>query len=58
MSLKEAQSMSPAPRPPSPSQRLATQLASRRENPNQLTARDASILVRPVTSISFVSKLR
>lgn len=39
--------MSPAPRPPSPSQRLATQMASRRDNPNQLTARDASILVHP-----------
>lgn len=45
ITLKEAQAMSPAPRPPSPSQRAATQLAVRRDNPNQLTARDASILV-------------
>ncbi len=37
--------MSPGPRPPSPSERDATQRAARRENPNQLTARDASVLV-------------
>lgn len=37
--------MSPAPRPPSPSERAAMQAASRRENPNQLTARDASVLM-------------
>jgi len=43
--LKEAQMMSPGPRPPSPTQRDATQRASRRDNPNQLTARDASVLM-------------
>lgn len=43
--LDEAQAMSPAPRPPSPTQRDATQRASRRENVNQLTPRDASVLM-------------
>lgn len=37
--------MNPAPRPPSPSQRDATQKALRRENPNQLSTRDARILM-------------
>lgn len=37
--------MNPAPRPPSPSQRDATQKALRRENPNQLSSRDARILM-------------
>lgn len=37
--------MNPAPRPPSPSQRAATQKALRRENPNQLSSRDARILM-------------
>ncbi|WVR09538.1 hypothetical protein IAU60_006607 [Kwoniella sp. DSM 27419] len=41
--LAEAQAL--APRPPSPATREATQRASRRENPNQLTAHDASILL-------------
>ncbi|CED85055.1 Sterile alpha motif, type 2 [Phaffia rhodozyma] len=45
MTLKEAQTMSPAPRPPSPTTRSAAQQASRRGNPNQLTARDASVLM-------------
>jgi hypothetical protein len=40
-----AQAMSPAPRPPSPTQRDATQRALRRENPNQLSTRDARILM-------------
>jgi hypothetical protein len=57
MTLKEAQSMSPAPRPPSPSERAATQRASRRENPNQLTARDASVLVRPLLPLNLVAYL-
>ncbi|KAG1726811.1 uncharacterized protein EDB91DRAFT_55882 [Suillus paluster] len=35
-----AQAMNPAPRPPSPSARDATQKALRRENPNQLSSRD------------------
>jgi hypothetical protein len=37
--------MNPAPRPPSPEARDATQRASRRENPNQLSTRDAQILM-------------
>ncbi|WWC90618.1 uncharacterized protein L201_005554 [Kwoniella dendrophila CBS 6074] len=41
--LAEAQAL--APRPPSPATREATQRASRRENPNQLTAHDASVLM-------------
>ncbi|OCF38908.1 hypothetical protein I317_07322 [Kwoniella heveanensis CBS 569] len=41
--LAEAQAM--APRPPSPATREATQRATRRENPNQLTAHDASVLM-------------
>ncbi|WWD19138.1 hypothetical protein CI109_103596 [Kwoniella shandongensis] len=39
--LAEAQAL--APRPPSPASRDATQRATRRENPNQLTAHDASM---------------
>lgn len=41
--LAEAQALQP--RPPSPSQIDATQRANRRENVNQLTPRDASVLV-------------
>ncbi|KAJ9114738.1 hypothetical protein QFC22_005614 [Naganishia vaughanmartiniae] len=41
--LREAQAM--APRPPSPTSMQATQRAARRDNPNQLTARDASVLM-------------
>ncbi len=41
--LAEAQALQP--RPPSPAQREATQRATRRENVNQLTPRDASVLV-------------
>lgn len=37
--------MNPAPRPPSPTARAATQKALRRENPNQLSTRDAQILM-------------
>jgi hypothetical protein len=37
--------MSPSPRPPSPTARAATQRAHRQENPNQLTSRDARILM-------------
>ncbi|CAE6489172.1 unnamed protein product [Rhizoctonia solani] len=43
--LAIAQQMNPAPRPPSPSERDAAQRASRRENPNQLSSRDARILM-------------
>ncbi len=43
--LAVAQTMNPAPRPPSPTQRDATQKALRRENPNQLSSRDARILM-------------
>ncbi|ORY35510.1 hypothetical protein BCR39DRAFT_475488 [Naematelia encephala] len=41
--LAEAQALSP--RPPSPATRDATQRATRRENVNQLTAHDASVLM-------------
>lgn len=40
-----AQAMNPAPRPPSPTARDATQKALRRENPNQLSSRDARVLM-------------
>ena len=43
--LSVAQTMNPSPRPPSPTQRAATQKALRRENPNQLSTRDARILM-------------
>ncbi|KAF8652266.1 hypothetical protein AX16_004482 [Volvariella volvacea WC 439] len=43
--LAVAQTMNPAPRPPSPTARDATQKALRRENPNQLSSRDARILM-------------
>ncbi|TFK43957.1 hypothetical protein BDQ12DRAFT_719130 [Crucibulum laeve] len=43
--LVVAQTMNPAPRPPSPSARDATQKALRRENPNQLSSRDARVLM-------------
>ncbi|KAF8513895.1 hypothetical protein JB92DRAFT_2830233 [Gautieria morchelliformis] len=43
--LAVAQAMNPAPRPPSPSARDATQRALRRENPNQLSSRDARVLM-------------
>ncbi len=49
--LAVAQAMNPAPRPPSPTARAATQRAMRRENINQLSTRDAEILMSlPVTS--------
>lgn len=43
--LTVAQAMNPAPRPPSPTARDATQRALRRENTNQLSSRDARILM-------------
>jgi hypothetical protein len=43
--LSVAQAMNPAPRPPSPNARAATQRAMRRENTNQLSMRDAEILM-------------
>ena len=43
--LAVAQAMNPAPRPPSPTARAATQKALRRENPNQLSSRDARVLM-------------
>lgn len=43
--LVVAQAMNPAPRPPSPTQRAATQRAMRRENPHQLSSRDARVLM-------------
>ncbi|KAL1702427.1 hypothetical protein EV121DRAFT_281858 [Schizophyllum commune] len=43
--LMVAQAMNPAPRPPSPTAREATQKLMRRENPNQLSSRDARVLM-------------
>lgn len=43
--LTVAQAMNPSPRPPSPTARAATQRAHRRDNPNQLSSRDAQILM-------------
>lgn len=43
--LVVAQAMNPAPRPPSPTARDATQKALRREDPNQLSSRDARVLM-------------
>ena len=43
--LTVAQAMNPAPRPPSPGARDATQKALRRENPHQLSSRDAQVLL-------------
>ena len=43
--LMVAQAMNPAPRPPSPSARDATQKALRRENTHQLSSRDARVLM-------------
>ncbi|KAK0443914.1 uncharacterized protein EV420DRAFT_1575367 [Desarmillaria tabescens] len=43
--LMVAQAMNPAPRPPSPTARDATQKALRRDNPNQLSSRDARVLM-------------
>ncbi|KAG5641510.1 hypothetical protein DXG03_004839 [Asterophora parasitica] len=43
--LTVAQAMNPAPRPPSPTARDATQKALRREDPNKLSSRDARILM-------------
>ncbi|CAL1699992.1 unnamed protein product [Somion occarium] len=43
--LTVAQAMNPTPRPPSPTAREATQRAHRRDNPNQLSTRDAEVLL-------------
>jgi hypothetical protein len=43
--LVVAQAMNPAPRPPSPAARAATQRALLRENPSQLSTRDARVLM-------------
>lgn len=43
--LTVAQAMNPPPRPPSPTARDATQKAMRRENPHQLSSRDAQVLM-------------
>lgn len=45
ISLKEAQKMNPPPRPPSPTSRARTQRARARENPGELTAKDAAVLM-------------
>ncbi|GJJ07548.1 hypothetical protein Clacol_001750 [Clathrus columnatus] len=55
--LVVAQAMNPAPRPPSPTARDATQRALRRENPNQLSSRDARVLMGlPSTNSTSGSK--
>jgi len=46
--LTVAQAMNPAPRPPSPGARAATQRAMRPENPHQLSQRDAQVLLMGV----------
>ncbi|KAG6829037.1 hypothetical protein H0H87_012807 [Tephrocybe sp. NHM501043] len=43
--LMVAQAMNPAPRPPSPTARAATQKALRREDTNSLSTRDARVLM-------------
>ena len=48
--LVVAQAMNPAPRPPSPGAREATQRAHRRDNPNQLSSRDAQVLLMGLPS--------
>ncbi|KAJ3556322.1 hypothetical protein NM688_g2090 [Phlebia brevispora] len=53
--LTVAQAMNPSPRPPSPTARAATQRAHRRENPNQLSSRDAQILLMGQKSPSLNS---
>lgn len=50
MSLKEAQRMNPPPRPPSPTSRARAQRAAARQNKDQLTAKDASVLMGLQTS--------
>ncbi|KAI0690842.1 hypothetical protein BC835DRAFT_1362697 [Cytidiella melzeri] len=47
--LTVAQAMTPSPRPPSPTARAATQRAHRRDNPNQLSSRDAEVLMSLTT---------
>ena len=51
--LVVAQAMNPAPRPPSPSARAATQRALRRDNTEQLTTRDTRVLGLNVTDSDF-----
>ena len=50
--LVVAQAMNPAPRPPSPSARAATQRALRRDNTEQLSTRDTRILGLNVTDVN------
>lgn len=45
ISLKEAQGMNPPPRPPSPISRARAQRAAARQNKDQLTAKDANVLM-------------
>ncbi|KAF5389818.1 hypothetical protein D9757_003678 [Collybiopsis confluens] len=57
--LMVAQAMNPAPRPPSPTARDATQKALRRENPNQLSSRDARVLMGlPISSDTKEERLK
>ena len=51
--LVVAQAMNPAPRPPSPSARAATQRALRRDNTEQLTTRDTRILGLSVADLDY-----
>ena len=51
--LMVAQAMNPAPRPPSPSARAATQRALRRDNTEQLTSRDTRVLGFNITDSNF-----
>jgi hypothetical protein len=53
--LAVAQAMNPAPRPPSPTARAATQRAMRRENTNQLSTRDAEILMSMAPTSSGIT---
>ena len=56
--LSVAQAMNPAPRPPSPTARAATQKALRRENTNQLSTRDAQVLMGGVPSTEGSERTR
>ncbi|KAI0027993.1 hypothetical protein K488DRAFT_59864 [Vararia minispora EC-137] len=56
--LAVAQAMNPAPRPPSPTARAATQKALRRENTNQLSTRDAQVLMGGVPLVESGERAR
>lgn len=54
ISLKEAQRMNPPPRPPSPTSRARAQRATARANKDQLTAKDASVLMVRHSRLSLI----